>query len=140
MPGGGKTIERSWTDDELKSIAALASRHQIDTDVLLELIGGHAVDVHINHESRWSGVPSRVWTYELGGHQVLKKWLSYREADVLGRALRGDEILHFAQTARRITEILCMGPALDAAHQLARDNAGNWNDGSPVAMVAQGAS
>jgi hypothetical protein len=29
-------------------------------------------------------VPSRVWAYTLGGYQVIKKWLSYREHDVLG--------------------------------------------------------
>lgn len=120
MPGGGRTVERSWTEDELAKLAALAARHDIDSTVLLDLIGDRAVDVHINHESRWTGVPLKVWTYELGGHQVLKKWLSYREADVLGRALRGDEVMHFSRTARRITELLAMGPALDAAHALCR--------------------
>ena len=28
-----------------------------------------------------------VWNYKLGGYQVLKKWLSYRESKVLGRNL-----------------------------------------------------
>ena len=35
----------------------------------------------------WRNIPATVWTYNLGGYQVLKKWLSYREHDVsLGRA------------------------------------------------------
>ena len=72
------------------------------------------------------------WIYTLGGYQVLKKWLSYREATVLGRALTGEEALHFAKTARRITEILCMGPALDAAHSKARNCAVPWVDGKPA--------
>ncbi|HEX8341104.1 MAG TPA: type ISP restriction/modification enzyme [Tepidisphaeraceae bacterium] len=133
MPGSGKAVARPWTDEEREGLGALASRHEVNVDVLLGLIGAQAVDVHINHESRWLGVPLKVWNYELGGHQVLKKWLSYRESDVLGRALRGDEILHFAQTARRITEILCMGPALDAAHSSARTNSVAWKGGKPSA-------
>ena len=81
------------------------------------------------------GPPMRAhfaWIYTLGGYQVLKKWLSYREATVLGRALTGEEALHFAKTARRITEILCMGPALDAAHSKARNCAVPWVDGKPA--------
>ena len=43
-----------------------------------------------------------LWSYKLGGCQVLKKWLSYREQGVLGRALSPEEVQHFANTARRI--------------------------------------
>lgn len=133
MPGGGKTTERAWTDSERSQLSNLAARHSLDVEALFELIGTQAVDVQINGEATWVGVPTKVWAYTMGGHQVLKKWLSYREAEVLGRALTGDEALHFAKTARRITEILCMGPALDAAHAKARDCAVQWADGKPVA-------
>jgi len=51
-------------------------------------------------------VPLPVWTYKLGGYQVLKKWLSYRERGVLGRALRAEEVLYFAEVGRRIGGIL----------------------------------
>jgi hypothetical protein len=64
--------------------------------------------------------------YTAGGYQALKKWLSYRETEVIGRPLRGEEILHFAQIARRITEVLAMGPALNEVHELARDDALVW--------------
>ena len=60
-----------------------------------------------------------VWAYKLGGYQVLKKWLSYRESKVLARPLKLDEVQHFANTARRIAAILSVpspsqgeGPAL----------------------------
>lgn len=53
-------------------------------------------------------------------------------AAVLGRALTGEEALHFAKTARRITEVLCMGPALDAAHAEAGECAVPWVDGKPA--------
>lgn len=104
---------------------------------MLTLLGAVAVDVQINADAGWHAVPAKVWSYTLGGYQVLKKWLSYRERDVLGRALSGDEVLHFAQTARRIAEILCMGPALDAAYSLARTNAIPWKGGKPVTPPVQ---
>lgn len=137
MPGGGKTTVRPWTDTERNALSQIAARHDLDLETLLGLIGEQAVDVQINENAKWEGVPSKVWDYTLGGYQVLKKWLSYREADVLGRALTGEEALHFAKTARRITEILCMGPALDAAHAKARDCAVPWVDGKPDEIDVQ---
>ena len=53
-------------------------------------------------------VPAAVWDYKLGGYQVLKKWLSYRERPVLGRPLLPAEVQHFAVTARRIAAILLL--------------------------------
>ena len=50
-------------------------------------------------------------TYKLSGHQVLKKWLSYRERDILGRSLNPEEIQHFTDTARRIAVILVVTSA-----------------------------
>ena len=44
-------------------------------------------------------------SYKLGGYQVLKKWLSYRERPVLGRALTLEEALYFAEVAWRIGAI-----------------------------------
>ena len=45
-----------------------------------------------------------LWTERrwLGSYQVLKKWLSYRERDVLGRALTPGEVLCFAEMHARI--------------------------------------
>ena len=63
-------------------------------------------DIHLNDRAYWRNVPSAVWRYKLGGYQVLKKWLSYRERGVLGRALRPEEVQHFTDTARRIAGIL----------------------------------
>ena len=53
-------------------------------------------------------MPAAVWDYKLGGYQVLKKWLSYRERPVLGRPLMPAEVQHFAETARRIAAILLL--------------------------------
>ena len=63
-------------------------------------------DIHLNDRAYWKNVPAAVWNYKLGGYQVLKKWLSYREHKVLHRPLHEDEVQHFTNTARRITAIL----------------------------------
>ena len=62
--------------------------------------------MHINDRAFWRNVPSVVWAYRLGGYQVLKKWLSYRERPILGRTLESREVLEFSQIARRIAAIL----------------------------------
>ena len=42
--------------------------------------------------------------------------MHYREAPLLGRPLRIDEVRYFAEVVRRITAILMLGPALDASY------------------------
>ena len=71
-----------------------------------EFLGDDTVDVYLNDNARWSNVPTAVWNYKLGGYQVLKKWLSYRDGKVLGRNLTPEEVQHFTDTARRIAAIM----------------------------------
>ena len=61
--------------------------------------------------------PQRVWTYTIGGYQVIKKWLSYRERPLLGRDLTVDEARYVTEMARRIAAILLLEPALDANYE-----------------------
>ena len=97
MPGQGRTVERPCTADERAALNdAVAS------------LGDTAFDVYLNDQAYWRNVPAAVWSYKLGGYQVLKKWLSYREQKVLGRPLQPAEVQHFADTARRITAILSL--------------------------------
>ncbi len=87
------------------------------------LLGETCVDVYLNGDAHWSAIPINVWNYTLGGYQVLKKWLSYREftpepaSPLLHRALRPEEAAYFAQVVRRIAAILLLGPALDASYR-----------------------
>ncbi|MCY3923467.1 MAG: hypothetical protein OXG27_13895, partial [Chloroflexi bacterium] len=67
---------------------------------------GDVVDVYLNDRAYWRDVPIEVWEYRLGGYQVLKKWLSYRESKVLGRALTVGEVNWFSEVARRIASNL----------------------------------
>ncbi len=116
MPRRGDARERDWTATELERLTTLAATHSLALDDALTLLGPRCVDVYLNGDALWSAVPLHVWDYTLGGYQVLKKWLSYRELPLLHRPLREDEARYFAQVARRIAAILLMGPALDASY------------------------
>ena len=69
-------------------------------------LGEKTRDMYLNERAYWHNFPAAVWGYKLGGYQVLKKWLSYRERDVLGRALAPEKVLYFAEMARRIGGML----------------------------------
>jgi hypothetical protein len=75
--------------------------------------------VFLNDRTCWEGIPDAVWQFSLGGYQVLKKWLSYRESRLLGRSPRPDEAAHFTHMARRIAALLALalGPELDANYR-----------------------
>ena len=73
-----------------------------------DALGDSTLDIHLNGNARWSDVPVAVWNYKLGGYQVLKKWLSYREHKVIGRNMHPEEVRHFTHTARRIAAILML--------------------------------
>ncbi len=91
MPGQGRAEQRPYTADER---AALGDA--------MTTLGESTVDVYLNDRAYWRNVPMNVWNYKLGGYQVLKKWLSYREQRVLGRPLLPEEVQHFTDVGRRI--------------------------------------
>ncbi len=97
MPGAGRAVERAWTEEERAALGEAAF-----------VLGETAFDVYLNDHAFWRGVPANVWNYKLGGYQVLKKWLSYREQTILERPLKPEEIRHFTDTARRIAGILML--------------------------------
>ena len=94
MPGHGRAVERSCTAEEREAFGDAAS-----------VLGESTFDVYLNSRAFWRNVPAAVWEYRLGGYQVLKKWLSYRERDILERALRPSEVQLFADIARRLGAI-----------------------------------
>jgi hypothetical protein len=117
MPGRGLAPEREWTAAEREKLTHLAAARSLNQEEVLTLMGASCVDVCINGNAQWAAVPLKVWNYTLGGHQVLKKWLSYREYALLERPLRPEEAQWFAQVVRRISAILLLGPALDASYR-----------------------
>lgn len=83
-------------------------------------------DIYLNDVAYWHNVPLAVWDYTLGGYPVLKKWLSYREKDVLGRDLRPDEARTFTEIARRIAAIIALHPDLNASYQTVKNSTYSW--------------
>jgi hypothetical protein len=107
MPGKGKIELREMTADEQEGLPERAA----------DTLGIQTCDVWLNGRAYWLNVPAPVWEYALGGCQVIKKWLSYREKELLGRSLSVDEVRYVTEVARRIAAILLLGPALDANYQ-----------------------
>ena len=95
MPGQGRAVERAYTSSERTELRHAAA-----------MLGRTTFDIYLNENAFWRNVPAAVWTYKLGGYQVLKKWLSYRESGILVRALTPHEVQHFTDIARRIAAIL----------------------------------
>jgi Type ISP C-terminal specificity domain len=79
-------------------------------------------DVYLNAQACWRHVPPAVWNYTLGGYQVLKKWLSYREQALLGRPLTLDEVKAFTANARRIAALLGLRDRLDENYKAVSAN------------------
>jgi hypothetical protein len=58
-------------------------------------------------------VPGTVWDCTIGGYQVIKKWLSYREKPLLGRGLTPDEVRYVTEMARRLAALVALQSCLD---------------------------
>jgi hypothetical protein len=114
MPGVGQTKAREFSDLEKTAITEGATEIGLSLEDVLSIWGESAIDVYLNGEMLWDAVPLAVWEYTIGGYLVLKKWLSYREYDVLGRAITKDEAREFTQMVRRIAALLLLDPVLDA--------------------------
>ena len=112
MPGQGRIEQRAYTRAEREALnAAVPLRHsgarRNPGPDPASTLGDSTFDVYLNDRAYWRNVPAAVWNYKLGGYQVLKKWLSYRERAILGRPLLPEEVQHFTDTARRIAADLC---------------------------------
>ena len=111
MPGNGTVAIRFCSDSEKAHIGQSN----------LSILGDECLDVALNESVYWQCVPMPVWNYRIGGHQVLKKWLSYRDVKVLGRPLTSEEVRQFTEMVRRLAAIVLMGPALDSNYETTRE-------------------
>jgi hypothetical protein len=109
MPGKGKIVVRAAERDP-QSASPWFEFH----------------DVYLNDTTCWQNIPAPVWEFTLGGYQVLKKWLSYREQALLGRALTPDEAREFTHIARRLAALLLLQPALDANYAAVKADTCAW--------------
>jgi len=107
MPGKGKAIARQYTTAEMSVISP----------EMRKLLGTKTYDIYLNDRAYWQNIPSRVWEYTIGGYQVIKKWLSYREEKLLGRGLTIAEVQEVSEMTRRITAIILLESDLDDNYQ-----------------------
>lgn len=105
MPGRGRIITRDYAPNEALSHAESS------------LLGANTLDVFLNADAYWRNIPQIVWNFTIGGYQVIKKWLSYREQPLLGRAVSPAEIRYVRDMARRLAGLLLMAPELDANYR-----------------------
>ncbi len=118
MPGRGKAAER-----------ALKPEEKTDAQALAALYGGpdgKTLDVFLNDGAYWANVPPAVWDYTIGGYQVIKKWLSYREKGFLGRGLTLDEAEYVTGMVRRIAALVLLRDALDANYRAVTADGYAW--------------
>ena len=132
MPGRGITTRREFIADEKNAIIEGAKDLEQAPDELMALWGSHTLDIYLNNEAFWSNVPEAVWEYAVGGYQVLKKWLSYRERQVLGRDITKDEAREFTHIVRRIAALLLLEPELDKNYAATKVSSHPWEVASPI--------
>jgi hypothetical protein len=126
MPGQGRLIERSaYTAEEMAEIERAAEEHGETVDNLVARLG-LPVDVWLNDLAYWRTVPRRVWDFTIGGYQVFKKWLSYRERDVLGRPMMTAEVREATAIIRRLAALIVMQPELDKNYRDVCDATFAW--------------
>ena len=126
MPGRGRAVERPYTDAELAAFREGLADLGLTYDQLTACLGGACYDVYASDLAYWRCVPARVWKYTIGGYQVMKKWLSYRERALLGRDLKPDEARYVTEMTRRIAAILLLEPALDADYERVKAETYPW--------------
>jgi hypothetical protein len=85
-----------------------------------------ACDIFLNDIACWQNVPELVWEYTIGGYQVIKKWLSYREKPLLGRSLTPDEVRYVTEMARRIAALVSLQAKLDENYREAVKATYTW--------------
>ena len=130
MPGKGKRETRGYTAEEVEQASSLSpvSSSKDRLEACPTLLGQSTHDVFLNDTACWRNVPEKVWDYTIGGYQVIKKWLSYREHDLLGRALSPDEAREVTHMARRIAALILLQPELDKNYAAAKSASAAWSD------------
>lgn len=103
MPGKGKVIVSGTS-----SVVGM-----VDGMQAVPAKQANSLDIFLNDVAYWQNIPSAVWNFTIGGYQVIKKWLSYREKPLLGRGLTPDEVRYVTEMARRLTALIALQSCLD---------------------------
>jgi predicted helicase len=65
--------------------------------------------VYINNDQYFEGIEKEVWQYQIGGYQVLDKWLKDRK----GRKLSLDDIKHYCEIATALKKTMEIQEEID---------------------------
>ncbi|MEI6047097.1 MAG: type ISP restriction/modification enzyme, partial [Chloroflexota bacterium] len=126
MPGKGKLIERDYTLEEVAALEKLLVTGGLTVEQAFDRLGGRTCDLYLNEKAYWRNVPLNVWNYYIGGYQVIKKWLSYREKEMLGRALQVEEAREVTAMIRRIAALVLLEPYLDQNYRAVKAATYKW--------------
>lgn len=118
MPGKGRVVERAYRADEQAWAKANPG-----------LAGEGTCDIHLNDTAYYSNVPAAVWEYTIGGYQVVKKWLSYRDRGLLGRGLTIEEARYVSEMMRRIAGLVLLAGRLDENYRRCKGETFAWGEG-----------
>ena len=69
--------------------------------------------VHINAEQHFVPVPADVWEYQIGGYQVMEKWLKDRK----NRRLSLDDIKQYCKIATALKETIVLQGKIDETYE-----------------------
>ncbi len=126
MPGNGNLRGRSSYDsEELAAMAETAGRVGEDVTALVTRLGP-PLDVRLNGLAYLKAVPTNVYEMTIGGYQVLKKWLSYRDREVIGRPITVAEAREAVAVVRRLTAYILIQPELDSNYDAIKKTAYDW--------------
>ncbi len=109
MPGKGDYRERKQENEELRKV-----------------FGDETLDIYLNGAAYWENVPKCVWEYYIGGYQVIKKWLSYREKGMLGRGLKVEEAEYVTEMTRRLASLILLQEKLNANYEVVKQETWSW--------------
>ena len=124
-PGKGRFKKRKWSNEEKDKLRKVFSSMEISEGRGFELLGD-AFDIYLNANNYWKGVPESAWKCRIGTQQVIKKWLSYRERDILKRDLTLSEAGHVTEMVQRLTVLILLGDSLDVNYKNCCDDAYEW--------------
>jgi Type ISP C-terminal specificity domain len=127
MPGKGRVDQGAYTPDERAAIGSGASALGLTEEQVIACLGATTSNVYLNDTAYWRNVPASVWEYTIGGYQVIKKWLSYREHGLLGWALTTDEAREVTHMACRIAAVVLFSRALDVNYLAVKQATIPWS-------------
>ncbi len=117
MPGRGRIELRALLETDADSgfhQTLRSAQGERNDGVAAGKAAWQTVDIYLNEVAYWRNIPLPVWEFTMGGYQVIKKWLSYREHRVLGRAVKPEELIEVQNIARRIAALILLQPQLNA--------------------------